>query len=341
MNAAAPNPAPPRASPDRRLSVAPMMGWTNRHFRRLARTLSRHTLLYTEMIPCQALLRGALPLRCDDAERPLALQLAGSDPESLAECARMAERTGFDEINLNVGCPSQAASSGRIGACLLAQPAQVADCVAAMCERVATPVTVKTRTGVDRCDSYRHLAGFVERVAAAGCRGFIVHARKAWLRGLSPKENRTRPPLQHGRVHRLKRDFPELEIVLNGGISCLEEAGAQLGLVDGIMIGRAAYHNSYLLAAADPAIFGARRTPPPRQEIFRAYRRYACRELRRGTRFQSLVQPLFGLLHGQPGSRRWRRLLSAGRRGTETETLEQAAMQLQDFAARRPCAMPE
>ena len=245
---------------DRRLAVAPMLDWTDRHFRWFVRRITRHTLLYTEMVTTGALLHGGDRERFlgfDDDEHPVALQLGGADPHELAICARLGAERGYDEINLNVGCPSDRVQHGRFGACLMAEPALVADCVKAMRDAIDVPVTVKHRIGIDERDSYEALCAFVDTVAAAGCDAFVVHARKAWLSGLSPRENRSVPPLRYDVVHRLKRDFPGLTIVLNGGIESLDAAQAQLAYVDGAMIGRAAYHDPWVLAEADEQIFGA------------------------------------------------------------------------------------
>ncbi|MDJ0969872.1 MAG: tRNA dihydrouridine(20/20a) synthase DusA, partial [Kiloniellales bacterium] len=235
-----------------------MMDWTDRHCRYLLRLISRRTLLYTEMVPTGAVLHGdrARFLGFDPAERPLALQLGGAEPEDLAACARLAEAEGYDEVNLNVGCPSDRVQHARFGACLMAEPALVARCIAAMQDAVGIPVTVKSRIGIDDQDDYVDLLRFVDSVASVGCRSFTVHARKAWLEGLSPKQNREIPPLNYERVYRLKAERPDLEIVINGGIRSLDEAEAHLARVDGVMIGRAAYQDPYLLAEADRRLFG-------------------------------------------------------------------------------------
>ena len=243
---------------DRRLSVAPMLDWTDRHCRYFLRLITRRTLLYTEMVTTGALIHGDRErhLGFDPAEHPVALQLGGSDPESLAACARLGADRGYDEINLNVGCPSDRVQNGRFGACLMAEPRLVAECVAAMKGRVAIPVTVKTRIGIDNRDSYEELVEFVTEIAAAGCDALIVHARKAWLQGLSPKENRDIPPLRYDLVERLKGDFPGLSISINGGVTTLAQASDLLQRLDGVMIGREAYQNPWVLAQADQVIFG-------------------------------------------------------------------------------------
>lgn len=313
---------------DRLIAVAPMLDWTDRHYRYFIRLLSRHTLLYTEMVTTGAILRGDRErlLAHDPAEHPLALQLGGSDPAELARCARIAADWGYDEFNLNVGCPSDRVQSGRFGACLMAEPDLVAACVAAMRAATDLPVTVKTRIGIDERDSYQELADFVRRVAAGGCTVFIVHARKAWLSGLSPKENREIPPLRHEVVHRLKRDFPELTIVLNGGLTTLEQVTEQLRQVDGVMIGRAAYENPYLLAEVDRRFFGSSASPPNRHQVVRALLPYLEERLRAGTPLQCMTRPILGLFQGIPGARAWRRVLSerAWRHGAGVEVVEAA-----------------
>jgi tRNA-dihydrouridine synthase A len=284
-----------------RLCVAPMMDWTDRHCRFFLRQVSRRARLYTEMIGTGALLHGDAErhLAFDPAEHPVAVQLGGSEPGELARCARMAEARGYDEVNLNVGCPSERVQKGAFGACLMAEPPLVAACVRAMRAAVAIPVTVKHRTGIDRIESYEFLRDFVGAVSEAGCSVFIVHARNAWLQGLSPKENREIPPLRYDLVYRLKREFPALTIVLNGGLASRPEIEAQHGRVDGVMLGRAAYHNPWILAEA-----GASRT-----EVAEAMARYAARETRRGTPLRHVTRHLLGLYHGHPRARQWRRML--------------------------------
>ena len=309
-----------------------MMDWTDRHCRYFLRLISRYILLYTEMVPTGALIYGDCNrfLAHDPAEHPLALQLGGSDPQELARCARIAETYGFDEINLNVGCPSDNVQRGRFGACLMAEPELVARCLEAMNQAVSLPVTVKTRLGIDHRDSYEDLCNFISRVMAAGCKTFILHARKAWLKGLSPKENRERPPLRHEVVHQLKRDFPRLEIIINGGFTSLTQVEQQLQYVDGVMIGRAAYHNPYLLAAVDRRFYGDPRHSPSRAEILRQFTLYVRQELSRGTALHHMTRHVLGLFQGQPGARRWRKHLSEQihRTGIGFEALEQVAEQL-------------
>ena len=313
---------------EHRFCVAPMMDWTDRHCRFFHRLLVRRALLYTEMVTAEAVLhgdRGRL-LGFSAAEHPVALQLGGSGPAKLAEAAAIGADFGYDEINLNVGCPSDRVQEGRFGACLMAEPELVADCVAAMQVRVAVPVTVKCRIGIDDQDSEADLERFVSAVAGAGCRTFMVHARKAWLQGLSPKENREVPPLDYGRVYRLKAAHPELEIVINGGIGSLAEAEAHLAHVDGVALGRAAYQNPYLLSEVDRRLLGAATTPPSRREAIEALLPYAERHVRAGGRLNNIVRHILGLYHGQPRARAFRRHLSerAPREGAGADVLREA-----------------
>ena len=303
-----------RHAPDRRLSVAPMMARTDRHERYLLRLITRHTLLYTEMVSSGALVHGDAErlLAFHPTEHPIALQIGGSHPPEMAQCTRLAEAAGFDEVNINVGCPSRRVREGRFGACLMAEPHLVARCVDAMRRACALPVTVKTRIGIDDRDSYEELRAFVRVVAGAGCQTFIIHARKAWLSGLSPAQNRSLPPLRYDRVHRLKKDFPALEIVLNGGVHEFDTVRAQLGRVDGVMIGREAYRNPYLLAAADRVVFGADEVAPTREDVVLRFMPYLRAELARGTPLGALTRHLLGLYQAQPGARRWRRHLTEG-----------------------------
>jgi tRNA-dihydrouridine synthase A len=294
------------------VSVAPMMGWTDRHARYFLRLISKHTLLYTEMVTTGAVLHGHREslLKYHAAEHPLALQLGGSEPADLATCAHIAEDLGFDAVNLNVGCPSERVQSGAFGACLMAEPALVADCVAAMQTRVRIPVTVKCRIGIDAMDDYAGLENFVMAVAASGCTHFIVHARKAWLKGLSPKDNREVPPLCYARVYQLKREHPQLHISINGGIKTLDAAALHLQQVDGVMLGREAYHNPYLLAEVDARFYGAARTLLPRQQVVAQLQDYIARELASGTRLHAITRHIHGLFNGCSGARAWRRDLS-------------------------------
>jgi tRNA-dihydrouridine synthase A len=312
----------------RKLSVAPMMDWTDRHERAFLRVISRRTLLYTEMVTTGAILHGDRDrlLGFDVGEHPLALQLGGSEPADLAACAREGAGRGYDEINLNLGCPSDRVQRGRFGACLMHEPELVADCVAAMIAAVDIPVTVKTRIGVDEQDSYAALQAFVAKIAAAGCRSFTIHARKAWLSGLSPKENREVPPLRYDVVYDLKRDFPDLEIVLNGGVQSLEEAAAHLARVDGVMIGRAAYQSPYVLAEADRLIFGESAAPKSREEIVADFLPYVARQRGAGVPLNSMTRHMLGLFNGLPGARAWRRCLAeeAHKPGAGPEVIEAA-----------------
>jgi tRNA-dihydrouridine synthase A len=301
-----------RANAPHRLAVAPMMDWTDRHCRFFHRLLTRRTWLYTEMLTTGALLHGdvARHLDFDPAEQPVALQLGGSEPDELTACARLAERWGYAEINVNCGCPSERVQRGAFGACLMAEPDLVADCVKAMQDAVSVPVTVKHRIGIDRDEDYDFVRRFVETVARAGCRTFFVHARNAWLKGLSPKENREVPPLRYDVVHRLKRELPELEIVVNGGISTLDEIDGQLAAVDGVMLGRAAYHNPWLLAEFDARYFGEPGAPRTRRGVVEAIVPYAERHVAAGGSLRQITRHMLGLYHGQPGARAWRRALS-------------------------------
>jgi tRNA-dihydrouridine synthase A len=289
-----------------------MMDWTDRHCRYLLRLISKRSLLYTEMVTTGAILNGdrARFLRYDGCEHPLALQLGGSDPQQLAECSRIGEDAGYDEINLNVGCPSDRVQSGRFGACLMAEPALVADCVTAMSKAVSVPVTVKTRIGIDDRDSYEELSQFIDCVQQGGCRTFIIHARKAFLQGLSPKENRTVPPLNYDYAYRIKQQYPELCIIINGGISDLDAAERHLTAVDGVMLGRSAYHNPYLLAEVDRRLFQIQDQTPTREEIVHRMLPYIERELNQGSPLKHITRHMLGLFQGIPGARHWRRHLS-------------------------------
>jgi tRNA-dihydrouridine synthase A len=305
------------------INVAPMMDYTDRHCRFLHRQLSARAGLYTEMVTARALIHGDRErlLRYHPTEHPVALQLGGADPSELAAAAVYGTDCGFDEINLNVGCPSDRVKAGRFGACLMGEPALVQDCVLAMAEACAVPVTVKTRIGIDNQDDYEFLAGFTECVIAAGVKTLIVHARKAWLTGLSPKENRTIPPLDYARVFRLKADFPDLNVIINGGIESADQVGELLAKVDGVMLGRKAYHDPFILARLEELRFGT--ALPSREQVLTDYVAYAAAELERGIAASLLVRPLLGLFAGQPGARRWRRELVelAARRPTPGQLL--------------------
>jgi len=294
------------------LSVAPMMDWTDRHERFFLRQISRHVRLYSEMITSGAVLHGDRQrlLGFDAAEHPLALQLGGADPVALAEAARIGADFGYDEINLNVGCPSDRVQSGDFGACLMARPEVVARAVAAMAAAVDLPVTVKHRIAIDEQEEWPTLKGFVAAVADAGCRHFIVHARKAWLRGLSAKENREIPPLRYALVHRLKAEFPALAITLNGGIATLDAAAAQLAHVDGVMIGRAAYQDPFMLAEADRRFFGEAAPALSRHAVVERMLPYVERQVAAGTPLYAIARHMLGLFNGQRGARAWRRHLA-------------------------------
>ena len=340
MQAAAAPPAAPVRAPERRgvvrpLSVAPMMERTDRHFRWFLRRITRHALLYTEMVTTGAILKGEDPerfLAFHPEERPLALQLGGDDPAELAACARLAGELGYDEVNLNVGCPSERVQRGSFGVCLMAEPARVAAAVAAMRSAVALPVTVKHRIGFDELDRYEDMLRFVDELAAAGCDRFIVHARKAWLRGLSPKENRDVPPLRYEDVYRLKAERPELAIEVNGGVRSLAEARAHLARVDGVMVGRAAYDDPFALAAADRELFDAAAEPPTRRRVVAELVPYAKALVGRGEPVSRLTRHVLGLFAGRPGARGWRRHLSeqAHRPGAGAEVLLEAAARVPD-----------
>ncbi len=293
-----------------------MMDWTDRHCRFFLRLITRHARLYTEMVTVPALVHGdvARHLDFDPAEHPLALQLGGSDRAQLAQAARLGERWGYDEINLNCGCPSERVQTGSFGACLMAEPRLVADCVAAMRDAVALPVTVKHRIGLDAIEDYGFVRDFVGTVARAGCDVFIVHARNAVLRGLSPKENREVPPLRYEIVHRLKRDFPQLRIVLNGGLTAWDTIERELTEVDGVMLGRAAYHDPWLLAAADWKVFGDDAPVRSRADVVRALLPYVEAQRATGTPLRAIARHILGLYHGQSGGRRFRQILSDSRR---------------------------
>jgi tRNA-dihydrouridine synthase A len=296
-----------------KLSVAPMMDWTDLHCRYFHRLLTRHALLYTEMVTTGALLHGDVPrhLRFHAEEHPVALQLGGSEPADLARCARLGQDWGYDEININCGCPSERVQRGAFGACLMNEAALVADCVKAMVDVVDIPVTVKHRIGIDKSESYSFVRDFVGTVSEAGCRVFIVHARNAWLQGLSPKENREVPPLRYGLVYQLKKDFPHLGIAINGGITTSAQVAAHLQQVDGVMLGREAYHNPFWLAEWDTRFFAAQNTGATRDSIELAMVDYMEREAAaHGTPWYAIARHMLGLRHGQPGARRWRQVWS-------------------------------
>jgi tRNA-dihydrouridine synthase A len=321
-----------------RLCVAPMMEWTDRHERYFLRLIACKVRLYTEMIPTGAILRGDTDrfLRFDPAEHPVALQLGGADPEALARCAAIGQQYGYDEINLNVGCPSGRVQNARFGACLMAEPDLVARCVAAMAGAVDLPVTIKTRIGIDDQDSYGFLMRLVEAVAVAGCATLVLHARKALLRGLNPRQNREIPPLRYDVVRRIKRDFPWLQVVVNGGIRTLDQARARLAEVDGVMIGREAYQNPYVLAAWEREILATTHAVPSREEIVLRLLPYLERELAEGTPLKAITRHLMGLFNGLPGARTWRRHLSeeVHRPGAGPEVIDQALAQMRSCSTR-------
>jgi tRNA-dihydrouridine synthase A len=300
------------ANLSRRLSIAPMMDWSDRHCRYFWRLLTRQALLYTEMVTTGALIHGDRKrfLHFNPEEHPVALQLGGSEPAALARCAAWAAQWGYDEVNLNCGCPSDRVQSGMFGACLMAQPALVADCVRAMRDACELPVTVKHRIGIDHMESYQELVDFVGTVAAGGCDVFIVHARKAWLQGLSPRENREIPPLNYPWVYRLKQDFPNLAIVINGGIQDLAACREHLQHVDGVMIGREAYQNPWMLADADATVFGTSNPAPDRDTVIAALLPYVEQQLAAGVALNHITRHILGLYQGVPGARKFRRHLS-------------------------------
>ncbi|MEG3694976.1 tRNA dihydrouridine(20/20a) synthase DusA [Vibrio coralliirubri] len=311
-----------------RLSVAPMLDWTDRHCRYFHRLLSQQTLLYTEMVTTGAILHGKGDfLEYNDQEHPLALQLGGSNPVDLAACAKLAGERGYDEVNLNVGCPSDRVQNGRFGACLMAEPELVADCVSAMKEVTDIPITVKTRIGIDDQDSYEFLTKFVSTVSEkGGCEQFTIHARKAWLSGLSPKENREIPPLDYDRAYQIKRDFSDLVIAVNGGITTLEQTKEHLQHLDGVMIGREAYHSPFILAEVDQKIFGLDTPIKKRSQVVEEMYPYIERELSNGASLGHISRHMLGLFQSMPGARQWRRYISenAHKKGAGIEVMQTA-----------------
>lgn len=308
--------------PDRKLCLAPMMDYTDRHDRYLLRLITKKMWLFTEMITTNTLL-NADPVRFlkhHQSENPVAIQLGGSDPSDLASCSKISEQAGFDEVNLNVGCPSDRVKSGRFGASLMAEPELVAQCVNAMQSAVSIPVTVKCRIGIDDLDKYENLKNFVSVVSNSGCKIFYVHARKAWLQGLSPKQNREVPPLNYEAVYQLKRDFPHLEIIINGGIKTLSESKQHLHHVDGCMIGREAYSNPYMLAKADHVIYNTDEAIPTRMDILSQYIDYIDNELASGTRLTMMSRHILGLFQGVPGAKAWRRHISENAHKAESDS---------------------
>ncbi|MDR8522351.1 tRNA dihydrouridine(20/20a) synthase DusA [Shewanella fidelis] len=312
---------------NRTFSVAPMLDWTDKHYRYFARLMSSQTLLYTEMVTTGAILHGRGDyLAYNEEEHPLALQLGGSNPQDLAACAKLAGERGYDEINLNVGCPSDRVQNGRFGACLMAEPELVAECVSAMKQVVDIPVTVKTRIGIDEQDSYEFLTQLIDTVKAAGCEEFIIHARKAWLQGLSPKENREIPPLDYERVYQLKRDYPQLNISINGGVKTLEECKTHLAQLDGVMVGREAYQNPYILAQVDQQLCGLNTPVLSRDQVLERLLPYIEAHLKQGGRLNHISRHIIGLFQGEVGSRIWRRHISenAHKQGAGIEVITQA-----------------
>lgn len=296
----------------RRIAIAPMLDWTDRFFRYFFRQISQHAWLYTEMVTTGALLHGeaARFLRYDECEHPIALQLGGSDPQALAQCAKIAEEWGYDEVNLNVGCPSDRVQSGRFGACLMRESHLLIDGIKAMQDAVSIPITIKHRIGLDDETRYAFVAEFVGTLAKAGCHTFIVHARNAILKGLSPKENREIPPLKYDYVYQLKKDFPTLEIILNGGVKTWAEVDQHLLHVDGVMIGREAYHNPYLFADCDQHFYRSKHPLHTREGIVEKLKPFIAKGLVEGVPLHVMLRPILGLYHGQIGARRWRQMLS-------------------------------
>jgi tRNA-dihydrouridine synthase A len=314
------------------LSIAPMMDRTDRHYRYFMRQITRRTLLYTEMVTTAAILHGDQDklLGFSPEEKPLVLQLGGDDPNHLAICAKIAEDRGYDQVNLNVGCPSDRVQNGNFGACLMAQPELVAKALEAMQKVVNIPVTIKHRIGIDDQDKYEDMVHFVRIVANAGCQQFTIHARKAWLEGLSPKENRNIPPLRYEEVHRLKQEFPQLLIEINGGFKTLAEVKDQLQFVDAVMIGRAAYDHPYLFATADQEIYGEKTPPLTRQEVIEAMYSYIEYWLKKGVKLNSITRHFLELFAGQPGTKAWKRYISENAHLTNAgiEVLQQALKQI-------------
>jgi tRNA-dihydrouridine synthase A len=317
---------------NRRFSIAPMMDWSDRHCRMFWRQLTDNALLYTEMVTTGAIIHAGPErfLQFNDGEHPIALQLGGSDPKDLAHCSKIAEDWAYDEVNLNCGCPSDRVQSGMFGACLMAKPLIVADCIKAMQDACSIPVTVKHRIGIDDMESYEELLAFVEPIAATGCSTFIVHARKAWLQGLSPKQNREIPPLEYPMVYRLKKDFPALEIIVNGGITELSECETHLQQVDGVMLGRAAYHNPYLLAEVDQRFYQQDKSIKTRQQVLLDFLPYVEEQLNLSVPLNHISRHILGLFQQVPGAKQFRRHISenAHLKGAGIEVLEQAMQKL-------------
>jgi tRNA-dihydrouridine synthase A len=313
---------------NRRFCVAPMLDWTDRHERYFLRLISKHAVLYTEMVTTGALIHGDKEryLNFNKEEHPVALQLGGSDPKAMATCAKMAEDFGYDEVNINVGCPSDRVQNGAFGACLMAEPELVAENVSAIQNSVDIPVTVKNRIAIDEMDEYQCLPKFIETVSQAGCKTFIVHARKAWLKGLSPKQNRDVPPLNYELVYQMKRDFPELEIIINGGIKTIEQSKQHLEYVDGVMVGRDAYHNPYMMNQVDEYLYGEAEDDKTSFDILNQYMEYMQNQIDKGVYLKHMSRHLLGLFIGQPGAKAWRRHISenAHKEGAGIEVIQQA-----------------
>nr|WP_255446446.1 tRNA dihydrouridine(20/20a) synthase DusA [Chitinibacter sp. GC72] len=329
----------------RRFCIAPMLDWTDRFYRRFARELSQHTWLYTEMVNTGAILHGdpQRHLRFDPVEYPVALQLGGSEPADLARCAKIAEDWGYDEVNLNVGCPSERVQSGSFGACLMLEPGLVADGVKAMRDACQIDVTVKHRIGIDKIEEYSFVRDFVGQIAEAGCSTFIVHARNAILKGLSPKENREIPPLKYDYAYQLKRDFPQLEIIINGGITTLTQSLEHLQYVDGVMVGREAYHNPWLLTGVDAAIYGQAQREQSRRGAIENLRGFIEAELAGGTPLRFIARHILGLFQGQYGARQWRRMLSDATllKNADWQLIEQALQQIEHSQGQRETSQSE
>lgn len=334
----------PNQLPSRRFSVAPMLDWTDRFYRRFAREISQHAWLYTEMINTGALLYGPRErlLQYAQEEHPVALQLGGSDPAALAACARLAQDWGYDEVNLNVGCPSERVQSGSFGACLMLEPDLVADGVKAMRDACNIEVTIKHRIGIDQIEEYSFVRDFIGRISEAGCHTFVVHARNAILKGLSPKENRDIPPLKYPVVYQLKQDFPDLEIILNGGITQHSEIAEHLQHVDGVMLGREAYQNPWMMAQVDALYYHDLHPITDRATTVMHLRGFIESELASGTPLRLIVRPLLGLFHGQPGGRHWRRILSdaALLKNADFQLVEQALAAVHPHHAQEEDSLP-
>lgn len=316
-------------SVSRRFCIAPMLDWTTRHQRYFTRLITKQALLYTEMITTGALIYGDRDryLNYNEAEHPVALQLGGSDPKAMAQCAKMAEDYGYDEVNINVGCPSERVQKGAFGACLMLEPELIAECIGEMTVAASnTPITVKNRIGVDHHDSYENLTHFIDIVSAGGCSTFYIHARSAWLKGLSPKENRDIPPLNYEMVYQLKRDFPQIEFIINGGIKTLSSSMEHLEQVNGVMMGREAYSNPYSLVEVDNLIYNTNQPAPTRHQVLDQFMDYVDEQLLQGVFLNHMTNHILGLFHAQPGAKAWRRHLSenASKKGAGLKVLEEA-----------------